>query len=431
MKNLFVSIGITCLVMVSIFTCRVYAEDIFPTFAPSMVRLYIPIEKIVNGLQQDIQNEVGFNFSYNVTAQLFAEENQGHIQTLAEGFSGETDRSSPWKTLTELLAAYQRKDKDRVRSLYTLESQKYLDSLLSDSTVEEKFMSYMKAIEGMEVLIGFYHKDGFVAFVNLDLGEMSEFRYRLTPFFFKQIDSQYFLSRTTLDEPITANISLYLQYEPDLSKLPAPKHGLTIEKSGTGEGKVNGSGIDCGDDCIEVYIEGTALYLKASPDEYSTFEGWLVNDEPLTGRLVMQADTTVTAKFEKIPPQEYTLTIGNLGTGDGTIIDSLTACETPDCLELFSLYADEEESTAVQSGIDCGETCSITYTEGTRISLKAMPTDGSEFVEWQIDGEIVTGPVEISEDTIIRSIFDEATPPTEELPIDEAQQPETPEQSQP
>jgi hypothetical protein len=45
---------------------EVKAQDSFPEFQTSSKRLYVPITDIVHGYQEDLEHEVGFNFSYNV-----------------------------------------------------------------------------------------------------------------------------------------------------------------------------------------------------------------------------------------------------------------------------------------------------------------------------------------------------------------------------
>ena len=337
---------VLCLVTMGI-SSQVKAQDVFPEYEKSSKRLYIPIEQIQLGYQEDVKNEVGFNFSYNVNGQIFMNPADGHIQTIAEGFSGITDKSTPWKTLTELLAAYQRTDADAVKALYTPDSQTAINDLLSDPEVAVRFTRYMQAIQGLDVLLGFDYRDGFFTIVKTQYNDATS---ELVSFYFVPNGSGYWLKAATFDEAITANISLFLQTGHSVEELEAPKHGLSVEKTGTGNGTVNGSGIDCGDDCVEVFVEGTAVWLKAEADEYSTFEGWLVDGEALKDQLVIKEDTVVTAMFSKIPPKEHTLSIEKIGIGDGSVTDSETACETPDCLEVFSIYADSEEAPVVESG---------------------------------------------------------------------------------
>lgn len=422
MKRLYI---VALCFILSLFSRHIEAADRFPAFDVYQVRLYIPIETIVEVYQEDLEHEVGFNFSYNIVGQLFPDSGDGHIQKVSEGFSGTTDKSTPWKTLTELLAAYQRRDAAAVKALYTPESLPFIEKLLSDPEVNARFTVYMESIKEMEVLLGFEHKGGFLALTNIDFGDSPE--SGLTYFHLKQVGSEYLLNSTTLNEPITFNLSRFLQLGNKLKDLPAPKHGLSIEKIGTGDGTVIGSGIDCGEDCLEVYVEGTAVWLQATPDEYSTFEDWMVNGEPLKGQLSIKEDTIVTAVFEKIPPKEYTLTIETAGTGAGVVSDSETECEAADCLEFSTLYADEAEAPFVESGIDCGETCNVTYTEGTTIRLKAVAMEGSEFVEWLVNGEPLVANPEITDDVTMTAVFDAITSPEEEQPeapqTEESQQP--------
>jgi hypothetical protein len=58
------------------------------------------------------------------------------------------------------------------------------------------------------------------------------------------------------------------------TELPPNEYNLTVSKNGTGDGTITGSGINCGLDCEETYIEGTQVILTASPDSNSLFSGW-------------------------------------------------------------------------------------------------------------------------------------------------------------
>ena len=94
-----------------------------------------------------------------------------------------------------------------------------------------------------------------------------------------------------------------------------------------------------------------------------------MDGQPLSDRLVIKEDTTVTAVFEKITPKEYTLTVKLAGTGTGAVIDSDTACEAEEtnCLELFSFHAGAEEAP-VQLG------ALIAATHAARPTPKARPS---------------------------------------------------------
>lgn len=286
-----------CLIVVIIPTRTVHAQDVFPEFTTSLTTIHIPID-VLQGYHEDPGHEVGAYVAYTVNGQFFTDPAQGHLQTLAEGFSGTSDRSTPWKTLTELLAAYQTTDIDAIRALYTAASQVALDGLLTDPETQVRFMNFMGAIAGMDVLLGFDHKNGFLAIVNIHYS--GESQTDLMPFFFVQAGSAYLLSSVVLDEAIDSNTVVFLQQDhtvEDLLKPLDPQHTLTVEKDGAGDGIVVGSGIDCGSDCIEIYREGTMIFLKAIPDADSVFDKWLVNGGPVQGRIEIHQDTIVTAIF--------------------------------------------------------------------------------------------------------------------------------------
>lgn len=74
--------------------------------------------------------------------------------------------------------------------------------------------------------------------------------------------------------------------------------------------------------------------------------------------------------------------------------------------------------------------CSVTYTESATVYLHAAAAEGSEFVEWQINGAAVTEPLEISADTTITAVFEQTTPPEpepqQEEPVPTQSEPEQP-----
>jgi hypothetical protein len=90
--------------------------------------------------------------------------------------------------------------------------------------------------------------------------------------------------------------------------LPVATFNLTINKAGTGSGTVSSdpAGIDCGLDCSESYTSGTLVTLTATAASGSTFTGWSGESCSGTGTctVTMSADTTVTANFDLITPDD-------------------------------------------------------------------------------------------------------------------------------
>lgn len=81
---------------------------------------------------------------------------------------------------------------------------------------------------------------------------------------------------------------------------------LTVQRLGGGRGSVvsQPTGISCGRDCTEIYVNGATVVLKAVKRSGSTFDGWGGDcahaGANTTCTLVMVADKTVTATFTRI-----------------------------------------------------------------------------------------------------------------------------------
>jgi hypothetical protein len=141
---------------------------------------------------------------------------------------------------------------------------------------------------------------------------------------------------------------------------------LAVNKNGTGSGSVTSSpaGIDCGLTCTKSFAKNTVVTLTPTASAGSTFTGWS-GDCSGTGACTVTMDQarSVTATFDLIPvvpPPSYTLTVGKNGTGSGTV-------------------------TSSPGAINCGATCSQTYTQGTVVTLTPTPTAGSTFAGWSGD----------------------------------------------
>jgi len=164
---------------------------------------------------------------------------------------------------------------------------------------------------------------------------------------------------------------------------PTEQYSLTVNKTGTGIGTVTSdpSGINCGEDCNEVYDQGTNVTLTAVPAAGSTFTGWSGACSG-TGscNFTMDADKNVTAAFATAAPTQYTLTVSKTGSGSGTVTSSPT-------------------------GIDCGSDCTETYDQGTSVTLTATPASGSSFAGWNADADCSDGVVTMNANMTCTATF--------------------------
>ena len=143
------------------------------------------------------------------------------------------------------------------------------------------------------------------------------------------------------------------------NQLPPNAFALTVNKTGTGNGRVTGNGIDCGSDCSEQYVENTPVTLTAIPSADSTsstdstFAGWsgACNGTDVCQVTMTQAQN-VTARFTL---KTYPLSVSKKGQGVGNI---------------------------TINSIDCGNNCSADYNANTLVTLTAAPAADSLFAGW-------------------------------------------------
>jgi hypothetical protein len=130
---------------------------------------------------------------------------------------------------------------------------------------------------------------------------------------------------------------------------------LTVALGGDGTGSVvsTPSGIQCGADCTESFVDGTSVTLTPTGTGGSTFAGWSGGACTGTGdcTFTIAAATTVTAMFTN----QRTLTVTVTGTG--------TVTSNP-------------------AGITCGADCSEAYAPGTTVVLTPAGSGGAVFAGW-------------------------------------------------
>ncbi|HEY7477535.1 MAG TPA: triple tyrosine motif-containing protein, partial [Actinomycetota bacterium] len=139
-----------------------------------------------------------------------------------------------------------------------------------------------------------------------------------------------------------------------------PVATLTVAKAGAGSGTVTSApaGLDCGLDCSEAYVSGTAVTLTATPGAGSVFTGWSGGGCSGTAlcAVTLTADVTVTATFAPM----VTLTVARAGAGIGTVTSA--------------------------PAIDCGLDCTEVYPSGAAVVLTATAGAGSAFIGWSGGG---------------------------------------------
>jgi hypothetical protein len=136
---------------------------------------------------------------------------------------------------------------------------------------------------------------------------------------------------------------------------------LTQATTGTGGGTVTGAG---------VYASGTTVNMTASPNSYSSFDGWSPS-VCASGSITMSGNQTCTATFTLLPSVVLTITSAGTGlgttTGAGSYIQGSTATLTATPLQgsIFTGWSGSPGCTGTTSPLtllmDTAKTCIATY----------------------------------------------------------------------
>jgi uncharacterized repeat protein (TIGR02543 family) len=167
---------------------------------------------------------------------------------------------------------------------------------------------------------------------------------------------------------------------------PVP-YALTVTLAGpanSGSVSSNPTGIACGSDCTEAYLNGTGVTLTAAPTAGHAFVGWSGAGCSGAGSCVVSMDAAkaVTATFDVT----HALTVGKADSGGGLV-------------------------TSSPAGVTCGADCSEPYANGSVVTLTAAPDGSSTFTGWSGGGCSGTGActVTMSAATEVTASFARAT----------------------
>jgi len=186
------------------------AQNNIPVFNSTNIEL--KFSKFLNGCMKDSLNTVGNNLVYRLKGQQFG-ENGINLPLLSDGFSGKSNRSTPWETLTELVAAYQQKDVRKIKELYNSTSQEKVSKVF-DGENAQVALDALSACGKVKVMMGFEYKDGYYAIVETE-------KYGINSNYFVKEKGIYKLSYLDEKSAITWNLSLYWKFKPKPFLQPA------------------------------------------------------------------------------------------------------------------------------------------------------------------------------------------------------------------
>ena len=170
-------------------------------FKIQSLTLRYKIDKIL-GYQSDPQHESDGYVQYQVKGQIFP---NGSGRIIA---APSTKRATPWETLAELLSAYQKKDTQLIKNLFTIQSQAKIEQILSDKQKREGFLKAIGSTQQMTVFIGFEHEGGFIALIQTYEGGPP------IPFYLVQESGQWKMSSFEDTGIMVTNIAMCLWKKP-------------------------------------------------------------------------------------------------------------------------------------------------------------------------------------------------------------------------
>jgi len=158
---------------------------------------------------------------------------------------------------------------------------------------------------------------------------------------------------------------------------------LTVGVNGHGRVTSTPVGIDCGTKCAADFATGTSVALSPVPDAGWRFAGGGGCTGPAGCNVALATAITVWATFEEIPPTgSHSLAVMRAGNDSGRVVSK-------------------------PAGIDCGATCTASFTDGTTVVLTATADSGSTFAGWS--GACSGSPscsLKLSGDTSVGAQFD-------------------------
>jgi len=193
------------LIIIGFFAFSYYgiSQNLIPEFKTESIE--IRFTKYLNGCMPDPENTIGNEYVYRLKGQIF-KDNDGRIPSLQDGFNGKTAQSTPWETLSELVAAYKAKDVKKIKSLYNKSSQAKVSAIFEGENAQNALNTLSQCGE-VKILMGFEYQNGYYAIVETEnLGINSNY--------FILEKGKYKLSALADKNPASWNLALYWKFRP-------------------------------------------------------------------------------------------------------------------------------------------------------------------------------------------------------------------------
>jgi len=188
-----------------------YAIEIIPEFSTRQYYLLVPINDTLIYSADPANMLCDSLFFYNIEG-IIPETGEEWIIDGNEQTESMSNLDSPIGLLIRLFKGYKAKNLQQVAELYVPSDYSKWQSIMEDTTKVEKFNQQMGSIIQMEFKIGVNFQNGFLALTEIVIKpELSEPSISvIMPYFFRQIQDQWFLSSINYSSPMMTNISIAL-----------------------------------------------------------------------------------------------------------------------------------------------------------------------------------------------------------------------------
>jgi len=194
------------------------------------------------------------------------------------------------------------------------------------------------------------------------------------------IDHKAICADGTCSAPADTEVGGFIGAQNAAANIGVPS--VTVVKAGNGTVTDTTGKINCGGACSLLTALNAVITLNANPGG-GVFAGWsgACNGTQTSCSVTVTDSMNVTATFKS----QFTLSIGR--GGQGTVVG------TP--------------GGNAGTQINCGNSCSAKFTDGTAVTLTATPAAGLHFVNWTgaCSGTAPTCTVTIAKDTQVQANF--------------------------
>jgi hypothetical protein len=181
-------------------------RDTFPEFNISTYTIKVPLFKKTGYAKDSVHLFCDSVFVYSIDALIPDSLSPWPINDQI-GNQNCISQDSPYETLCLLLKAYRSKNIDSILRFYRPADSLLVINRLSDSVRNASFFHFLDSLDYMNIFMGYQINSTFIALVGVNLFNDRSF---VTPYFFEEVNNQWFVSVVDDSSSLLQNTWIYL-----------------------------------------------------------------------------------------------------------------------------------------------------------------------------------------------------------------------------